>query len=64
MDMTYSQRYYQENKERITSYINEKTQCECGAVVSRLNMAKHKRTNKHENRMRHNKFLQDQQSTQ
>lgn len=56
---TYAQKYYRENKERLLKYVNEKTRCSCGTVVARINMAKHKRTNKHTNRMNHNKYIED-----
>ncbi len=56
-DLTYSQKYYAKNKDNIKKYINEKTACECGTVVARLNMAKHRRTNKHKNRMLHKEYL-------
>lgn len=56
---TYSQKYYRENKERLLKYVNEKTKCDCGTIVSRINMAKHRRTNKHTNRMKHNEYLKE-----
>lgn len=58
-ELTYSQQYYQKNKERLLNYVNEKTRCECGTIVARINMAKHKRTKKHENKMKHNQYLED-----
>ena len=58
-EQTYSQKYYANNKDKVKKYLNEKTKCECGSVVSRVNMAKHKRTKLHENRLRHNQYLQD-----
>ena len=56
---TYSQTYYSQNKERIKEYVKEKTKCECGAVVARVNMARHKRTKLHETRLKHNEYLDD-----
>lgn len=54
---TYSQKYYAKNKERLLKYVNEKTMCECGTVIARINKAKHLRTKKHENRMRDKQYL-------
>jgi len=39
--------YYQNNKEAIAQQQAEQTTCECGSVVSRSCLARHKRTNKH-----------------
>ena len=36
-------KYYQENKERLS----EKIPCECGCIIRRDSMSKHKKTNKH-----------------
>uniref|UniRef100_A0A6C0C6Y9 Uncharacterized protein n=1 Tax=viral metagenome TaxID=1070528 RepID=A0A6C0C6Y9_9ZZZZ len=58
-ELTYSQKYYSENKERLLFRLSEKTRCECGTVLARVNMAKHRRTAKHENNMRHQKYLED-----
>lgn len=57
--LSYHQIYYSENKEKIKQYVNEKTRCDCGAVVARVNMARHKRTKLHENKLKHLKYLQD-----
>jgi hypothetical protein len=35
----YSEKYYEENKEKIT--------CECGSIVTKCNLTKHKKTKKH-----------------
>lgn len=59
LELTYSQQYYQNNKERLLKYVNEKTRCDCGTIVARINMAKHRRTRKHENKMKHNEYLED-----
>ena len=55
---TYSQIYYENNKEYFHDYLREKTVCECGTVVSRARLASHKRTKKHENKLRELKFFQ------
>ena len=39
--------YYQDNKERITEQNKKKIKCECGSVVSKGNLPKHKKTKKH-----------------
>lgn len=56
--MTYAQEYYQKNKERLLKYVNVKTKCECGKVIARINLAKHRRTGLHERNMRHLEYLQ------
>lgn len=56
---TYAQKYYAKNKERLLKYVNEKTRCDCGTIIARINMAKHRRTKKHENKMKHNEYLKD-----
>lgn len=58
-ELTYAQQYYQKNKARLLKYVNEKTMCECGTVIARINKAKHLRTAKHENRMRDKKYLKN-----
>ena len=58
-EQSYSQKYYMENKNKVKKYLSEKTICECGSVISRMNMSKHKRTKLHENKLRHNKYLQE-----
>jgi len=39
--------YYIENAEKIKARQNEKIQCECGRLISRCNISKHRKTNKH-----------------
>jgi len=39
--------YYENNKKNILEKLNEKITCECGAIVAKINIARHKRTNKH-----------------
>ena len=39
--------YQRANKERISAYKNQKIKCECGSIVCRSYIAKHKRTKKH-----------------
>jgi hypothetical protein len=60
-ELTYSQQYYQKNKERLLKYVNEKTMCECGTVIARINKAKHLQTTKHENRMRDKQYLKNKE---
>lgn len=38
---------YQENKEKIQSYRKEKIKCDCGTMVMRTQMSRHKGTSKH-----------------
>ena len=39
--------YYQANKEKIRAYQNENIVCDCGAIISRHNIARHKLSKKH-----------------
>lgn len=43
----YNQQYYADNREQILRYQQEKVQCECGCVVARSVLTKHKKTQKH-----------------
>lgn len=56
---SYSKRYYRKNREKLLNYVKEKTRCDCGCVVARISLAKHRRTKKHENRLKHYQFLED-----
>lgn len=58
-EKTYSQIYYEKNKERLLKYVKEKTMCECGTVIARINKSKHMRTKKHENRMRDKQIVKE-----
>jgi len=42
-----TQQYYRKNRQRIRATQNEKVTCECGAVLSRSNLALHRKTKKH-----------------
>ncbi len=46
----FKKEYYQLNKDRINEIRTEKITCECGAIISKTNIAKHKKTKKHINR--------------
>jgi len=59
----YHKEYYNENKEKLQEYhkefyednkdkINEKITCDCGCLVSRGHLTRHKKTNKHINIMK------------
>ena len=39
--------YYEENKEKIKEHRSEKIECECGAIVCRGDIARHRRSKKH-----------------
>lgn len=43
----YNREHYQKNKE----YLFEKIPCECGSVITRTNMTRHKKTQKHKDYM-------------
>jgi len=57
IELTYSQKYWKENKEQLKSLAKEKTQCECGRIVARINLWSHKKTKLHANRLRHKEYL-------
>lgn len=40
--------YYQQNKEKIAERASEKIKCECGDVVTRAGVSKHRKTQKHQ----------------
>lgn len=44
---TKSQKHYHANKEAIAEKNKEKLTCECGILITRNNMAKHRKTTKH-----------------
>tara|TARA_R110002153_G_C13097779_1_gene476199 strand:+ start:108 stop:632 length:525 start_codon:yes stop_codon:yes gene_type:complete len=57
-DKEYQKQYKTDNKEKLSEYdkqyktnnkdkINEKIKCECGCIVTRSNLAKHKKSKKH-----------------
>jgi hypothetical protein len=41
------QEYYQKNKQKISEREKEKIECDCGSIVRRSVIARHKRTKKH-----------------
>ena len=43
----YNKRYYNKHKEFVLKYLKEKVKCECGAIIARVNLNPHKKTNKH-----------------
>ena len=51
--------YYEANKEKILEKNKEKIKCECGCEVSRNDIAKHRRTNKHKKIMQMQSQHQD-----
>jgi len=54
----YHKNYYNENKRNITERLKEqqkeKITCDCGCIVSRLGLARHKKTLKHQNFINNN----------
>ena len=44
-----NQEWYQANKERIKEQDKQKIECDCGSIVRRSDIARHKRTKKHSN---------------
>ena len=47
-------RKYHENKEEIKKYVREKITCECGSVICRDSMSKHRKSNKHQEWLKNN----------
>ena len=43
-----SKNYYDKNKEQIRKYREEKITCECGSICMRTDIARHKKTKKHQ----------------
>lgn len=43
----YNRKYYNKNKVKILSQLKNKITCECGAIISKGNIATHKKTKKH-----------------
>ena len=44
----YRKQYQQDNRERISEYFKQKVTCDCGATVSKHNLARHIKTKKHQ----------------
>lgn len=57
--MTYAKEYYQENKERQLGYLKEKTRCDCGKILARGNLSRHRLTPLHANRMKHIAYINE-----
>ncbi len=47
----YKKKYFQQNKNRIQQRQKEKVQCDCGCLISRTHLARHKQTEKHKQLM-------------
>lgn len=47
----YNTEYYTNNKDKILERMNQKVKCECGCILSRVNLLAHKKTKKHLKRM-------------
>ena len=45
--LEYHKEYYEENKKEINKKASEKIECECGAIVRKSDIARHKKTLKH-----------------
>ena len=43
----YCQRYYAANKQKRHDYCTEKVTCECGTIVSRVNLRVHRKSKQH-----------------
>jgi len=49
----YKKTYKANNKEKVAEHNLEKISCECGCVISRISLARHKKTEKHIYAMKH-----------
>jgi len=49
LNKIHNKKYYEENKEKINNFRKEKVKCECGCLVTRKNLERHKKTEKHIN---------------
>lgn len=47
----YMQDYYIKNRQRLLQHVNEVVECECNAVSTRANIARHRKSSKHFFRM-------------
>jgi hypothetical protein len=45
--LEYKKEYYENNKEKIQEYKKEKIVCECGSIINRVELSKHKKSRKH-----------------
>jgi hypothetical protein len=45
--LTQKKEYYEANKEQISAYVNEKITCECGCILARTNIQRHRKNKKH-----------------
>jgi predicted GIY-YIG superfamily endonuclease len=48
----YKKEYYQENKELLSEKAKEPIECECGCIIRKSDLAKHKKTKKHLNNLK------------
>ena len=48
----YQKEYYQENKELLSEKAKEPIECECGCIIRKSDLAKHKKTKKHLNNLK------------
>jgi hypothetical protein len=46
-DTNYTKNYYEKNKERIKQISNQQITCECGCIVVKNHIARHKKSNRH-----------------
>lgn len=44
-------KYYEDNREKIKEQQNEKVSCECGCILSRNHLSRHRKTDKHKKKM-------------
>jgi len=49
----YKKEYYENNKEHISEQNKEKITCECGCIIRKTELTRHKKTNKHLELMKH-----------
>ena len=45
----YQQQYRNENKANLAEKMKQKIECECGCILQKWNLSKHKKTKKHQN---------------
>ena len=45
--LKYKKEYYENNKEEINEKNREKTTCECGVIITKYGLSRHKKSNKH-----------------
>lgn len=55
--LSYKQRWYLKNRDRIHAHVTTKVYCGCGVIVSRRHLSRHLQTAYHKSAMEYSKTL-------